>query len=168
MKLQRILQARGGSRVLPLVFTGLSAVLLWQARQLPAEGQFGPGAGLFPGYVASICLVLSLLLLVFPGLVRTKGGASEDDEPVAPQQRRPLAWYLVAVLLMASASLTGFLLAALGISVAISWGAEGRPLRSALVFGLVCGLVVVIGLGGLLNVDVPAAALDHVLMRLVR
>lgn len=153
-------------RMLPFIFACVSALLLWQGWALPSQGQFGPGPGLFPNFIAAVCLALSIVLTLFPELIG--GEAEQDGEPLAAAERRTVACYVAGVLLMALSVYTGFLVASVLISIVVAWVGERRPLRSALTFGVCCGLATVIGLGGLLGVDIPASAIDTALMRLVR
>lgn len=154
------------ARALPLIFFGVSAALFWEAWKLPTQGQFGPGAGLFPSFVGAVSLLLAALLTLFPTLMGT--GDAADDGPMAAPERRTFACYVAATVLLAASVYTGFLGASVLISLVVTWIGEGRRLRSALVFGIGFGLVTVLGLGGLLQVDIPASSLDAALMRLVR
>jgi hypothetical protein len=160
-----------------IAFTGcLAAALLflWQAVDLEMWTIVGPGPGLFPSIAAGICAVLAGLLALFPALgddSRTSVVESEP-EPQTPmdsgERRIFLAYCLVLPFLYVGSLYLGFFLLAVVVVMTLTWWAEGRDWRSALAFGVACGVVGVIGFNHFLSTSIPLSALDQTLLRLVR
>ncbi|MSP89652.1 MAG: tripartite tricarboxylate transporter TctB family protein [Alphaproteobacteria bacterium] len=148
----------------------LSLLLLWQARGLDSWSILGPGPGLFPQLTTAFCAVVAGLLVLFPGLARTPDKSAEDGETeIGPAERRLFLAYGLALPFLALASVfTGFIAMSAFLALALTWGAERRSWRGALVFGLLCGLAGVVGFDHLLGASVPATVLEQSILRLFR
>ena len=148
----------------------LSLLLVWQAQGLDSWSILGPGPGLFPQLTTAFCAAIAALLMLFPGLARTPAKSAEDGEAeFGPTERRLFLAYGLALPFLAIASaFTGFIAMSMILVMVLTWGAERRNWRGALVFGLLCGLVGVVGFDHLLGAGVPATALEQSILRLFR
>lgn len=157
-------------RRLPYVLSlVIAAALLVESRGLDTWDVFGAGPGLFPRAVLVLVLAVSAALAAFPGLAEPRGAA---DDGAAPSERGPLRtiWlYVLSLPALAVASAwTGFIAMSVGTALLLTWLAEGRRLRAALAFGLIVGIVGVIGFGMLLDVNIPEDDLDRQIVRALR
>lgn len=155
----------------------LIAALLYlqQALDLDMWTVVGPGPGLFPAIATSFCCVLAALLLLFPRLgddtatAATREEVEEEDPAMLASERRVFWIYcLILPLLVAGSAWLGFLLLSIGLAMTLTWWAEGRSWRGALMFGLACGLVGNIAFSHFLGTSVPQTEVDQTLLRLIR
>lgn len=152
----------------------VAAIALWQTSRLSRWGFDGPGPGLFPMLVASVCALLALLVLVFPG----RGEASEADDAAAAGNRTPgraevsdnvfHIYSLGLLVLAAGASFAGFTLTCLTVAILIVRFAEGRSWRAALLYGVISALIGLVGFGWLLRVDLPMSPIDRAVLSVLR
>jgi hypothetical protein len=93
---------------------------------------------------------------------------AEQDEPPMFAAERRIFWiycFILPLLVVGSAYL-GFLLLSIVLAMTLTWWAEGRNWRGALIFGLACGLAGDIGFSHFLGTSVPQTELDQILLRL--
>ena len=154
------------ARLLPLVFLAASFVAVWQSQQLETWSFVGPGAGLFPSAIAYVCVALSAVLLLFPG---TENGADEAEEQPGPEERRTFRSYLAALVLICfTTSYLGFLATAILLAVLVSWFGERRRIAPVIGFGLLCGVIGIVGFGYYLGVEIPRTELETAAHRFLR
>ncbi len=148
----------------------LSLLFLWQAMGLDVWSIIGPGPGLFPLVTTAFCAAVAGLLFLFPTLARSHTDSErEPEQPMEPAERRTFLVYCAALPLLAVVSVTlGFFLTSIALVMALTWAAERRSWRAALLYGTLCGLVGVIGFGHILGASLPATQIDNILLRLVR
>ncbi|TCR62539.1 tripartite tricarboxylate transporter TctB family protein [Bosea sp. BK604] len=153
-------------RVTFLVALILGLAFFWQARTLDMWDLFGPGPGLFPMLTTAFCCVLAAILFAFPGLA-TEEAKAEPEQELGPTEKRNFWAYALALpfLVLASAWL-GFILMSVVLVLALCWGAEGRSWKGALVYGILLGLLGVLGFNYLLETQVPLGPLDEFVLRL--
>lgn len=153
-----------------LIGFGFALLLLWQAAGLDTWSVIGPGPGLFPMLTTAFCCVVAGLLFVFPWLARSHIETERvPDPPLEPAEQRTFVVYCVALPLLAVASAYfGFFLTSVILVLVLTWLAERRNWRSALVYGVLCGIVGVIGFGYFLGASLPATDIDNFLLQLVR
>jgi MFS family permease len=152
-----------------LAATAVALLFLWQALQLEDFGPFGPGAGIFPQITAGLTVALTIALLLVPAFSRERGAEREEEEELAPDERRTFRLYIAGlVLLVVGSAWLGFVVTAVLLTMLLTWFAERRPWHHAFIFGLICGAVGTIGLGHYLEIEMPYAAVDSLLRQLVR
>ena len=153
-----------------LIGFGFALLLLWQATGLDTWSIIGPGPGLFPMLTTAFCCVVAGVLFLFPGLAQSHADTNgEPDTPLDPAQRRTFALYCVALPLLAVATAYfGFFLTSIILVLLVTWLAERRSWRAALLYGVLCGIVGVIGFGHFLGASLPATEIDNFLLQLVR
>ena len=153
-----------------LIGFGFALLLLWQAAGLDPWSVIGPGPGLFPVLTTAFCCIVAGLLFMFPSLARSHVEPDRAPEsPMEPAERRTFVIYCAALPLLAVASAYfGFFLTSVILVLVLTWLAERRNWRSALVYGVLCGTVGVIGFGYFLGASLPATEIDNFLLQLVR
>lgn len=153
-----------------LIGFGFALILLWQATGLDTWSIIGPGPGLFPMLTTAFCCVVAGVLFLFPGLAQSHSDTKrEPDAPLAPAERRTFALYCVALPMLAvAAAYFGFFLTSIILVLLVTWLAERRSWRAALLYGVLCGIVGVIGFGHFLGASLPATEIDNFLLQLVR
>jgi len=153
-----------------LIGFGLALFLLWQAARLDTWSVIGPGPGLFPILTTAFCCVVAGVLFMFPSLARSHVEPDRAPEsPMEPAERRTFVIYCAALPLLAVASAYfGFFLTSVILVLVLTWLAERRNWRSALIYGVLCGTVGVIGFGYFLGASLPATDIDNFLLQLVR
>lgn len=161
-----------GQLVARLVTLGLLAVALvglWRALQLDSWGFDGPGPGFFPQLMAGICVVLAIVVVVFPGRAgETEGGDTEETER-SPDTNRTFAIYIVTLgVLAAGAMYAGFTVTTIAVAVLIMRFAEGRSWLASIGYGIVCAAVGLVCFGWLLRVDLPEGPIERQFYMLVR
>src|SRR6185436_16004982 len=119
----------------------VAALLLWQAVNLDAWSIIGPGPGLFPMLTTAFCCAVAGLLFLFPQLARSVTDSEREPEPALdPAERRIFIITCLALPLLAVISVyLGFFVTSLILVMGLTWFAERRSWRSALVFALLCG-----------------------------
>lgn len=160
-----------GVRLATLGLLGTALVGLWQAWGLERWAIDGPGAGLWPMLVASVCVALALVVLVWPGRhAATEEGDTDAIDPSERQRTRSaFALYsLTMVVLAAGSAFAGFTLTALAVSIILVRFAEGRSWLSAIVYGLAAALIGLVCFGWLLRVDLPTGPIERAFLSLVR
>lgn len=153
-----------------LVGLGIALALLWQASQLDAWSILGPGPGLFAQVTTVFTAGIAALLVVFPRLAQGPDRpAAESEEKSAPAERRLFLIYGAALVFLAVAPpYLGFALSSIVLVMALTWAAERRAWRAALVFGVLCGVVGTAGFGHVLGATIPLGAIDRALLQLFR
>lgn len=157
-------QARVGAACLLLV----ALVGLWQTWPLERWSFDGPGAGFFPQMVAAVCVLLSLLVLVWPGKVADEAG---DDAAGSAEisARNTFALYGLALLVLALGTIfVGFTVTAVITTVIVMRFAERRGWLQSIGFAVAASLACLLLFGWLLRVDMPTGVVDDVILRLVR
>lgn len=151
-----------GGRIATLGLLAAASVGLWQALRLESWGFDGPGPGFFPQLMAGICVVLALMVLVFPGKAgETEGGDTESAESTA-ETRRCFAIYAATLgLLAAGAMYAGFVVTTVAVTVVIVRFAERRSLMAALGYGVACAVIGLVCFGWLLRVDLPEGPIER-------
>ena len=157
-------QARTGAAGLLLV----ALVGFWQAWPLERWSFDGPGPGFFPQMVAAVCVLLSLLVLVWPGKVADEA-ADDATEAAAVSTRGTFALYGLALFVLALGMVfAGFTVTALVTTVIVMRFAERRSWLLSIGFAVAVSLVCLLLFGWLLRVDMPTGVVDDVILRLVR
>jgi Tripartite tricarboxylate transporter TctB family len=153
-----------------LIGFSFALLLLWQATGLDTWSVIGPGPGLFPVLTTAFCCIVAGLLFLFPSLARTHVDTERASEPpLELAERRTFAIYCAALPLLAVCSAYfGFFLTSVILILVLTWLAERRNWRSALVYGVLCGTVGVIGFGFFLGASLPTTEIDNFLLQLVR
>ncbi|HPA91061.1 MAG TPA: tripartite tricarboxylate transporter TctB family protein [Quisquiliibacterium sp.] len=163
--------AFGGTRLAALCLLAAAAVGLWQALRLDRWGFDGPGAGLFPQIVAGVCVLLSIVVLVFPGRAASTedGDTDEIDDATRAATRSTFSLYVVALLVLAAgAAFGGFVVTVIAVTLLVLRFAERRSWRHAIVYGVACALIGLVGFGWLLRVDLPESPIERAFYSLVR
>jgi Tripartite tricarboxylate transporter TctB family len=157
-------------RLTYLVGFGFSLILFWQATGLDTWSVIGPGPGLFPMLTTSFCCIVAGILFLFPRLAQSPTDTARGpDAPLEPAERRTFISCCIALPLLAVASAyLGFFVTSLVLVLLLTWFAERKSWRAALVYGVLCGVVGVIGFGHFLGATLPATEIDNFLMQLVR
>lgn len=161
---------QGASRLSALGLAAVAGVGLWQALKLDRWGFDGPDAGFFPQMMAAICVVLALVVAVWPG----RPNAGDDDEAAAGDEggistRRSFALYSVALGIMAAGAMSvGFAPTALLLTVVTMRFAERQSWRASLVFGVIVVVVCLVLFGWLLRVDLPEGPVERFFYSMVR
>ena len=157
-------QARVGAAGLLLV----ALVALWQAWPLERWSFDGPGAGFFPQMVAAVCVLLSLLVLVWPGKIADEAG-DDAAEAAAVSTRNTFALYGLALLVLALGTIfAGFTVTAMVTTVIVMRFAERRGWLLSIGFAAAASLACLLLFGWLLRVDLPTRAVDQMILQLVR
>lgn len=151
-----------------LASLGVALVFVWGASGLDAWSIMGPGPGLFAQAVTIFTAAVAAVLAAFPGLA-ADGKESEDEPETGPAEKRAFWSYAGALIFLALApGFLGFIVTSLVLVMALSWGAERRGWRPALIFAVVCGVVGVVGFGHVLGASIPLGAVDRALLQLLR
>lgn len=158
-------------RASAVALAAVAGVALWQALKLDRWGFDGPDAGFFPQLMAGICLLLALVVAVWPG----RPNLGEDGEADVPEEdggvvtRNVFAVYSAALLLLAlGAMFAGFAVTALAVTVLVMRFGEGRGWGSSLRYGTVCAVVGLVLFGWLLRVDLPEGPIERAFYSAVR
>jgi hypothetical protein len=153
-----------------LIGFGFASILLWQATGLDTWSIIGPGPGLFPILTTAFSCIVAGALFLFPSLAQSHTDTKQEPEPpLEPAERRTFAFYCIALPILAVASaFFGFFLTSIIVVLLLTWLAERRRGRAALLYGVLCGFVGVIGFGHFLGASLPATEIDNFLLRLVR
>ncbi len=157
-----------GERALFLVGLAISLVLIHEALALDAWSILGPGPGLFAQAVTLFTAAIAAALAAFPRLAADGKKAEAEPEMGAVEKRAFWSYAGALVFLAAAPSFLGFIATSLVLVMALSWGAEGRGWRPALIFALLCGMAGVIGFGHVLGASIPLGAADRFLLQLLR
>lgn len=161
----------GGARLATLGLLGLAAVGLWQSLGLERWAIDGPGPGLWPTIVSSVCVVLAIVVLLWPGRASATedGDTDEIDQAEIRRTRSTFGLYAAAMLVLAVGSAwAGFSITALAVSVLIVRFAERRSWRNAIIYGVAASLIGLVCFGWLLRVDLPLGPIDRAFLSLVR
>ena len=160
-----------GARLAGLGLLALALVGLWQASMLERWSFDGPGPGLFPVMVAGVFVVLAAIVLIWPG----RAAATEDgdtdllDDDTRRRTRMSFIIYAASLfVLVLGSSFAGFTITAVSVSVMIVRFAERRSWAAALIYGLACAAIGLIGFGWLLRVDLPGGPIERAFFSLVR
>ena len=156
--------AFGGTRLAALCLLAAAAVGMWQALRLDRWGFDGPGAGLFPQIVAGVCVLLSIVVLVFPGRAASTedGDTDEIDDATRAATRSTFSLYVVALLVLAAgAAFGGFVVTVIAVTLLVLRFAERRSWRHAIVYGVACALIGLVGFGWPLRVDPPESPIER-------
>ena len=151
-----------------LASLGVALVFAWEASTLDSWSIMGPGPGLFAVAATLFTAGIAAVLTVFPRLAADGNKAEAEAEPEPTEKRHFWSYAGALVFLAVAPSFLGFILTSLVLVMALSWKAEGRGWRPALVFALFCGLVGVIGFGHVLGASIPLGAADQFVLRLLR
>lgn len=162
--------SRGATRLATAGLLVVALVGLWQTLLLERWSFDGPGAGFFPQLVAGVCVLLALVVLVWPGKVTTAGDDGDTETPDGDAGTRRAMWVysLAMVVLALGAMFAGFAVTAMAVTVLVMRGAEQRSWASAFSYGLVCALVGLVLFGWLLRVDLPEGPIERQFFTLVR
>ena len=160
-------------RIILAASLAVGLVLLWQAFRLDRWGIFGPGPGLFPQALAVLACAFALLMLLIPKMAQdpsTHVTHEDDDEgPMQPRERRAFYGYLLCLIAMVVATTwSGFIATAVAMTMVTTWWGERRPWYKALAFGLISGLIGVIGFGYYMQVELPQSELELWILRFFR
>jgi len=165
--------ARPGSgvRLATLALLATALVGLWQAWGLERWALDGPGPGLWPMVVASVCVGLSVVVLIWPG----RDGATEDGdtEAIDPAElgrtRSTFGLYCLALVVLAIGSaFAGFVLTAFAVSILLVRFAEGRSWGRALTYGAAASVIGLVCFAWWLRVDLPTGPIERAFLSLVR
>ena len=164
-------RAGQGVRLATLALLGVALVGLWQAWGLERWAIDGPGAGLWPTIVASVCVALAVVVLIWPGSQASTEEGDTDALDPAERQRTASSFRLYSialVVLAAGSAFAGFTLTALAVAVLIVRFAERRSWSSALIYGVVAAVLGLVCFGWLLRVDLPTGPIERAFLSLVR
>lgn len=162
--------AQRGSRIAALGLAAVAGVGLWQALKLERWGFDGPDAGFFPQIVAAACVLLSLLIVLWPGRPNAgdDGEADASDEG-AIETRNTFAIYVAALVVLAAGTLTlGFAPTALLVTVLVMRFGEARSWSASIAYGAICAAVGLVLFGWLLRVDLPQGPVEVFFYSMVR
>ena len=149
----------------------IGLVLLWQAYRLDRWGAFGPGPGLFPQVLAFGVIFFTAMMLLIPRLTDDKNLITheDDDGPMAPPERRAYTSYLLALgAMIITTTWSGFIITCLAITMITTWWGEREAWWKALAFGLISGLIGVIGFAYYMQVELPQDALELYILHFFR
>lgn len=161
---------RARDRLTALALAAVAGVGLWQALKIERWGFDGPDAGFFPQLTAVACVVLALVVAVWPG----RANAGDDGEADAGEQgrilaRRTFAYYAGALLVIAAGAQTvGFTPTALLVTLLLMRGAEGRSWGASIGYGVAICVVCLVVFGWLLRVDLPQGPVERLFFSMVR
>ncbi len=160
-----------GVRLATLALLATALVGLWQAWGLERWALDGPGPGLWPMIVASVCVGLAVIVLIWPG----RDGATEDgdtetiDAAELGRTRSTFGLYCLALVVLAIGSaFAGFVLTAFAVSILLVRFAEGRSWLSALIYGAAASVIGLVCFAWLLRVDLPTGPIERAFLSLVR
>ncbi len=161
---------RSASRATALGLAAVAAIALWQALALDRWGFDGPDAGFFPQMMAVVCIVLALVVAIWPGQPNEgEDGEGDAGDEGAVVTVRSFAVYSLALLVMAGGAMSaGFAPTALLTTVLVMRVAERRSWFASIGFGLVVVLVCLVLFGWLLRVDLPEGPVERFFHSLVR
>ena len=160
-----------GARLATFALLAIALVGLWQSSRLERWSFDGPGPGLFPLIVSVVFVALALIVLIWPGRAASTEEGDTDliDEATRQKTRRSFAIYVASLLVLtAGSAFAGFTITAIAVSVLIVRFAEGRSWAAAMVYGLACAAIGLIGFGWLLRVDLPEGPIERQFFTLVR
>lgn len=160
-----------GVRWATLALLATALIGVWQAWGLERWAIDGPGPGLWPMVVASVCVALSLVVLLWPG--RDSATEAGDTDPLdaaeAGRTRSTFGLYCLALVVLALGSaFAGFVLTAFAVSILLVRFAEGRSWRSALTYGLAASVIGLVCFAWWLRVDLPTGPIERAFLSLVR
>lgn len=157
-------------RISGLALAAVAAVALWKALQLERWSFDGPDAGLFPQMMAGICLVLALIVAIWPGRPNLgEDGDGDASEEAAVITRKTFAVYAVALLVLAAGALfAGYVITAVAVTVLLMRFGEGRSWRASAGYGVACAVVGMVLFGWLLRVDLPEGPIERAFYSMVR
>ncbi len=160
-----------GVRWATLALLATALIGMWQAWGLERWAIDGPGPGLWPMVVASVCVALSLVVLLWPG--RDSATEAGDTDPLdaaeAGRTRSTFGLYCLALVVLALGSaFAGFVLTAFAVSILLVRFAEGRSWRSALTYGLAASVIGLVCFAWWLRVDLPTGPIERAFLSLVR
>jgi hypothetical protein len=160
-----------GVRWATLALLATASIGVWQAWGLERWAIDGPGPGLWPMVVASVCVALSLVVLLWPG--RDSATEAGDTDPLdaaeAGRTRSTFGLYCLALVVLALGSaFAGFVLTAFAVSILLVRFAEGRSWRSALTYGLAASVIGLVCFAWWLRVDLPTGPIERAFLSLVR
>ena len=160
-----------GVRGATLALLATALIGMWQAWGLERWAIDGPGPGLWPMVVASVCVALSLVVLLWPG--RDSATEAGDTDPLdaaeAGRTRSTFGLYCLALVVLALGSaFAGFVLTAFAVSILLVRFAEGRSWRSALTYGLAASVIGLVCFAWWLRVDLPTGPIERAFLSLVR
>ncbi len=164
-------RALSGVRLATLALLTTALIGVWQAWGLERWAIDGPGPGLWPMVVASVCVALSLVVLLWPG--RESATEAGDTDPLdaaeAGRTRSTFGLYCLALVVLALGSaFAGFVLTAFAVSILLVRFAEGRSWRSALTYGLAASVIGLVCFAWWLRVDLPTGPIERAFLSLVR
>ena len=167
----RTARAGHGARLATLGLLAAALVGVWQAWGLERWAIDGPGAGLWPMVVAGVCVVLALIVLIWPG----REAATEDGDTDAidarelGRTRSTFNLYCLALIVLAlGAAYGGFVLTSLAVSILLVRFAEGRSWTSAVLYGVCAAVIGLVCFAWLLRVDLPTGPIERAFLALVR
>ena len=160
-----------GTRLATLALLAAALVGLWQAWGLERWAIDGPGAGLWPMIVASVCVALAVIVLIWPGPAGTteEGDTDTIDSRELVRTRSTFNLYCLALIVLAvGAAYGGFVLTSLTVSILLVRFAEGRSWGAALLYGVSASLIGLVCFAWLLRVDLPTGPIERAFLALVR
>ena len=160
-----------GTRLATLALLAAALVGLWQAWGLERWAIDGPGAGLWPMIVASVCVALAVIVLIWPGPAGTteEGDTDTIDTRELVRTRSTFNLYCLALIVLAvGAAYGGFVLTSLTVSILLVRFAEGRSWGAALLYGVSASLIGLVCFAWLLRVDLPTGPIERAFLALVR
>ena len=164
-------RAGQGTRLATLALLAAALVGLWQAWGLERWAIDGPGAGLWPMIVASVCVALAVIVLIWPGPAGTteEGDTDTIDSRELVRTRSTFNLYCLALIVLAlGAAYGGFVLTSLTVSILLVRFAEGRSWGAALLYGVSAALIGLVCFAWLLRVDLPTGPIERAFLALVR
>jgi hypothetical protein len=164
-------RAGQGTRLATLALLAAALVGLWQAWGLERWAIDGPGAGLWPMIVASVCVALAVIVLIWPGPAGTteEGDTDTIDTRELVRTRSTFNLYCLALIVLAvGAAYGGFVLTSLTVSILLVRFAEGRSWGAALLYGVSASLIGLVCFAWLLRVDLPTGPIERAFLALVR
>jgi len=164
-------RAGQGTRLATLALLAAALVGLWQAWGLERWAIDGPGAGLWPMIVASVCVALAVIVLIWPGPAGTteEGDTDTIDTRELARTRSTFNLYCLALIVLAlGAAYGGFVLTSLTVSILLVRFAERRSWGAALLYGVGAALIGLVCFAWLLRVDLPTGPIERAFLSLVR